>query len=266
MGVAIFSEEAWAESWDRRSALIEHLTPVLLGALAPVPGERIVDVGTGLAPIGIAAARAVEPSGTVHAVDISAPILGRARSRAAKAGVSNLHFHELDAETAAIPGAPFDAAASLLGVMFFADPVAAFSNIRQHLVPGGRVAFLAWAEPAANPLLAEVLLDGFADGGLVHADRDSFSLSRGSRFTAVVEAAGFQSVQIARRELVARVSAPAVFDELLFDVYRVADERRPAARLHVQEAMRASVTSRGIMVPLAVHVATARNGRSRLEG
>lgn len=177
-----------------------------------------------------------------------------------------MHFHELDAETAAIPGAPFDAAASLLGVMFFVDPVAAFANVRRQLLPGRRVAFLTWAEPPAHPLLAEVLLVGFVDGGLVHGERGSFSLSSAGRFADVLEGAGFEDVRIARRELVTTVPAPAVFDELLLDVYRVAGTRKPAARLHVQKALRASETSRGIVVPLAVHVATASCGRSPLEG
>lgn len=262
----MFSRETWAESWERRAPLVEHLVPLAMQSLRPAAGKRVLDVGTGLAPLAIAVARTVAPGGVVHAVDVSPAILARARRRARDAGVSNLHFHELDAEATSSPGGPFDAAVSLLGVMFFANPVRAFANVRQQLRPGGRAMFVTWAESSANPLLAEVMLDRFAPGGLVHDTAGSFSMSDDGRLESLLTLAGFDDVAITRAETSATMVADVLFDELLLDVYHVPGERRPAARLHVQETLRAFESSRGIVVPLAINIATARNGPSLAEG
>ncbi len=82
-------------------------------------------------------------------LDISAPMLEVARSRAEAAGLRNLTFHEADAQTAALPG-DRDAVFSRFGVMFFADPAAAFGNLRRSLRPGGRLAFVCWRPLAEN--------------------------------------------------------------------------------------------------------------------
>ena len=254
----MFSEETWAESWERRALLIEPLVPLLMAELRPGPGEWILDVGAGLAPASIAAAAAVAPGGEVHAVDISAPVLARAQRRIGAANVGNVHVHQLDAEHSVVPGGPFDAAMSLLGVMFFDDPVAAFANVRAQLRPGGRVAFLAWAEPSANPLLAEVMLDRFVSHSLVWDERGSFSMADPVRLQRLLEGAGVTDVEIVRRELRAVVDESSLFDELLLDVYGVEEWQKPAARLHVQETLRVSKGFGGIEVSLAVNIATGR--------
>jgi SAM-dependent methyltransferase len=258
MMASFFQDEQWANSWERRAPLIEHLVPLLMDELRPVAGERILDVGTGLGPAAIAGAVAVAPGGEVHAVDISAPILARARRHAEMAAAANVHFHQGDAQRSRVPGGPFDAAMSLLGVMFFDDPVAAFANVRGQLREGGRFAFLTWAQPRANPLLAEVMLERFAPRPLVAGDWGSFSMSDPVRFARLLSEAGFAGVELARRELRVLVDETVLFDDLMLDVYGVAEERKPAARLHVQGTLRISKASRGISVPLAVNVATGQ--------
>ena len=84
-------------------------------------------------------------------VDISAPLLARAEARRAELGLDGVGFILADAQ--AHPFAPqgFDLVASRFGMMFFADPVAAFANMRRGLRPGGRIVFAAWAGPERNP-------------------------------------------------------------------------------------------------------------------
>jgi SAM-dependent methyltransferase len=94
--------------------------------------------------------QAVAASGAVVGLDISRPLLDVARRRAAESGAANVSFVEADAQIYAFAPATFDAVFSRFGVMFFADPPAAFANMRRALKPGGRLAFVCWRTPAEN--------------------------------------------------------------------------------------------------------------------
>jgi SAM-dependent methyltransferase len=87
----------------------------------------------------------------VLGLDISAPLVARAEERRRALGVGNLAFALGDAQVHRFEPARADLAASRFGVMFFADPVAAFRNLARGLRPGGRVVFVAWAGPEQNP-------------------------------------------------------------------------------------------------------------------
>src|SRR4029077_1752563 len=122
---------AWAEV---REPLERQLAPLgrrALAALAPQPGESVVDIGCGGGETALDLARAVAPDGTVVGIDLSAAVLAVAQ-RAAK-GCERVRFVHGDAPVFPSEPASFDAAFSRFGVMFFADPIAAFSNIRRSL-------------------------------------------------------------------------------------------------------------------------------------
>ncbi len=146
-----WNEPGLAASWPRRGESITTLTTApLLDLLALRPGERVLDVGCGGGLLAIEAARAVGLAGSVAGFDISEPLTQLATGRARDAGVENVTFTVGDAQTDAIAGGPFDALESQFGVMFFADPFAAFKNIRNHLKAGARVAFACWQPAALN--------------------------------------------------------------------------------------------------------------------
>jgi SAM-dependent methyltransferase len=130
---------------------------VLLAAAAPQPGERVLDVGCGFGTTTLELARAVGEQGRVVAFDVSEAMMARLRSRAAAEDVTNVVPHVGDAQTDELPGAYFDLVASRYGVMFFDDPVAAFTNIRASLRPDGRVAFVCWQPLAVNEFMAAPL-------------------------------------------------------------------------------------------------------------
>jgi len=95
-------------------------------------------------------ARAVGEDGRVVAVDISEPMLKVARQHIAESGLRNVTLRLGDAQSFAFEPATFDIATSRMGVMFFAEPVTAFRNIRGALKPGGRLVFACWAPLAEN--------------------------------------------------------------------------------------------------------------------
>ena len=139
----------WADLQDRIDRQIRPLGLAAMERLAPASGEQVLDVGCGCGDTSLELARRVGPEGGVLGLDISAPMLEVARGRAEAAGARNLAFHEADAQTAALPGGR-DAVFSRFGVMFFADPTAAFANLRSALRPGGRLGFVCWRPLAEN--------------------------------------------------------------------------------------------------------------------
>ncbi len=117
-------------------------------------GERAIDVGCGCGQTSLQLAEAVGASGSVLGVDISGPMLGRARERASAAGLAQVRFAQGDAQAHAFELGTADLVFSRFGVMFFADPPAAFANLLRALRPGGRLCFVCWQELGRNPWMA----------------------------------------------------------------------------------------------------------------
>lgn len=147
----------WSEdggpSWVRDEAIYDRmLTPfneALVGALAPQAGERVLEIGCGFGSTAFAiAARGA----AVHGVDISPPMIERARARAEAMGAAAT-FAVGDAQEDDL-GGPYDAVTSRFGVMFFADPVRAFTNIGRATRPGGRLVFVCWRTLDRNPWMS----------------------------------------------------------------------------------------------------------------
>lgn len=151
--------EQWAgdmgREWSRRAVSLDRqLAPAGeagMRVLAPKPGERILDLGCGSGATTEALSAAVAPGGRVTGADISADQIAVARSRPGNAGAD---FVIGDAATHAFEAASYDALFSRFGCMFFADPVAAFTNLRRALKPGARAVLVAWREIGMNPWAA----------------------------------------------------------------------------------------------------------------
>lgn len=141
---------SWAELSDMLDRLLEPFVPLLLDEIGPVAGRRILDVGCGAGALTLAAAKR---GAFGVGVDISAPLIEAARARAGRPGVATVEFVEGDAQTHRFDAPGFDALISRFGVMFFADPVAAFRNLRSAVRPGARLACLAWRAAAENDFM-----------------------------------------------------------------------------------------------------------------
>jgi SAM-dependent methyltransferase len=137
--------QGWAKQRDKRDRDHAALTKALLELAVPQNGECVLDIGCGSGTTTMALAERVGPTGRVLGIDISAPMLAVARSRAASQ--KTVELVEADATDYAFEPHSFDLAFSQLGVMFFADPVAAFTNIHGALKPGARLVFCCWRHP-----------------------------------------------------------------------------------------------------------------------
>lgn len=188
--------DAWVEHAEHYDATLAPFGEAAITALAPAAGERIVDIGCGSGATTLRLAQLVDP-GEVTGVDLSVSMLGLAHRRSADAGITNVRFEVGDVAVGDIPGAPFDAAFSRFGVMFFADPVRAFARIGDSLVPGGRLAFVCYDTPAANPFITAPVGAASRVLDLTPPPLDApgpFSLAECDRTCALLASAGFDDV------------------------------------------------------------------------
>lgn len=131
----------WAASTDRTEGRDSALHRLFFEAAAIEETDRVLDVGCGAGETTVLAARQAS-RGHVVGLDLSRPMLERARADQARTGLTNLRFEEGDAQVHPLGDGEFDVAISQFGIMFFADPVAAFANIGRALRPGGRLVFV----------------------------------------------------------------------------------------------------------------------------
>jgi SAM-dependent methyltransferase len=245
---------------------LEPLGTAAMAALAPRPGEHILDIGCGAGTTAIQLTRAVAPDGTVIGIDTSAFVLAIARETT---GVrARLRFVEADAQNFPFEPDTFDAAFSRFGVMFFADPIAAFLNIRRSLKPNGRLAFVCWRafadnlldlvpfRAAATHLPPQPVFDAEAPG--------PFSLADPNRIQSSLAQAGFSDIKISAHDAIvgcgdldavmAVVSKVGALGKILRESPDLGDTVLPAVR----SALAAYAGPQGVQLPAATWIVTAR--------
>lgn len=259
-----WNDAYWTSLWRKREALTDNLTADLLLHLDAKRGERILDIGSGGGKVSLALAELVGPEGRVVGADISAPLVGLARERAQEAVVANADFVLADAQSASLAGAPFSAAVSQLGVMFFDEPVTAFANIRQQVADGGRLAFACWRSIDRNPWALGHAIGAYAPPPPTPAAGKSqtgpFTLGDFERTAGILEAAGWGQPQAAPYERIVTVDRSALFDEGQLVLNGVSEENLPAARDAVERHLARFARTDGLLdVPVAYFVVTANS-------
>ncbi|GAA3388855.1 class I SAM-dependent methyltransferase [Streptomyces roseoviridis] len=189
----------WARHQDRWNAVNEGFNEPLLTATSITGDCHTLDLGCGAGQTTrLAALRA--PEGRALGLDLSAPMLAEARTRAAVEGVANVSFVQGDAQVHPFEEAAFDAAISRYGVMFYTDPEKAFANIGRALRPGGRLAFICPSAPELNGwVTAMTSLEGILPTGDFRTPGDGpgmFSLSAPERVRSVLIAAGYTDITV----------------------------------------------------------------------
>lgn len=146
--------QGWQESWAHRERYVQPASDRLVELAQLKPGDRVLDIATGLGEPAVTAARRVGPSGQVVATDQAPGMIARGRERAVTLGLNNIEFIETDAETLAVGDRKFDAAVCRMGMMFVPDLDAAARRLAQLLVPGGRFATAVWGRSEKVPMIS----------------------------------------------------------------------------------------------------------------
>ncbi|MGW2675898.1 class I SAM-dependent methyltransferase [Streptomyces sp. NPDC001436] len=194
----------WADHQERWDAVNDGFNEPLLGAAGIGPGARVLDIGCGAGRTTRLAARLAAArggDGSAQGLDLSAPLLARARASALAEGVGNAVFTRGDAQVHPFAPGSFTHAISRYGVMFFADPLAAFTHVAEALRPGGRLAFVAPAEAGASEWMQAIrALDGILPVGDFAAPGSPgmFSLADPAATEALLRSAGFTGVSAVR--------------------------------------------------------------------
>jgi SAM-dependent methyltransferase len=202
-------------------------------------------------------------------------MLERARQRVGSAGIeARIEWRLDDAQTAAFEADGFDLVFSRFGVMFFADPVTAFTNLRRALRRGGRLAFVCWQSREKNPwMLAPAIAAAqhvaFPPPPPLHAP-GPFAFGDATHVRGILERAGFADVVHEAVNGPMRLAGDSVDEalELCLQVGPVGAalrEARPSdeGRARVIDAVRKVIesfeTPRGIEAEAGAWIVTARN-------
>jgi SAM-dependent methyltransferase len=245
---------------------------VALAAHTPVPGDRALDIGCGFGDTTRRLAELVG-DGEVVGVDVAEPFLEVAREEAAAAGVGNVDFRVGDVQVADL-GGPYDYVFSRMGVMFFANPVAALRNVREAMRPGGRFCAVVWRRKLDNSWVweAEQVVEKYLD----HPEESDeptcgpgpFSMANADTVTDQLAIAGFESIELLRSDLPLRMGM-TLHDaaELTMalgpagEVLRLwgdrAGEIRPTIAAEIRAALARFETEDGVLAPSSTWVVSA---------
>ena len=143
--------DIWVERQNAMDTMLSPLGEAALNKLNLNEGENVLDIGCGCGHTTLNIAKRISPDGQVTGLDISEPMLKRAKESANEMSISNASFNCVNVQTDDIGEEVYSAAFSRFGVMFFEDPIAAFRNINKSLITGASLSFVCWQSPALNP-------------------------------------------------------------------------------------------------------------------
>jgi len=180
---------------DHDSELRAH-NERLRAAAGGAPGDHVLDVGCGAGQSTRDAARAAAP-GRVLGIDVSAPMLERARRLTGAEQLDNVAYEHGDAQVHPFAPGRYDLAISRFGTMFFSDPVAAFTNVARALRVSARLVLLVWQTRQRNEWATTIdtALSGAARPPAPAKTADPFSLGDRAATERVLERAGFRGIR-----------------------------------------------------------------------
>jgi SAM-dependent methyltransferase len=227
-------------------------------------GDRVLDIGCGTGQSTREAARAAA-AGSALGVDTSAPMLERARQLSDDEGLANITFQQADAQVHPFPPTRFDLCISRFGTMFFADPVAAFTNIGSALRPAARLVLLVWQQRDRNEW-ATTIRQTLTGAAATPRGPDPFSLADPTLTEGILAAAGFAEVSftdVHEPVYYGPDSATALdavlrllkYDDLLADLDAAAAEQ---ARTRLRTTIDAHDTDGGVYFDSRAWIVTAR--------
>lgn len=259
--------KAWVNVEDYIDRMMEPLSSVAIDAVNAKAGDRIIDIGCGCGSTSFSLGAT---GADVWGVDISTTMIDRANEK--DKGAGNVAFSVSDAASQQYTP-DHTVVFSRFGVMFFADPVQAFANIRTALVPGGRLVFLCWQLPAANPWLsiAGAALQPFQPADAPPPDPEApgpFRFGVPEYTHEVLGSAGFSNIEM--QSVVRDIHLGDTIEELMRFQSNIGplsglletlhESRHEEATAAVRDAFAAKADSKGINLEASTWLVTATNG------
>ena len=206
--------QAWDGPLFDRFLRFRHIVTTGLGAhgelalelFPPKPGQRVLDIGCGFGDTTQRIAGLVGPQGEAVGVDAAERFIEAAQQDAQAAGVANARFAVADIETTSFEER-FDQAFSRMGTMFFANPVWALRNVREALVPGGRLVMVVWRRRIDNDWLyrAQTIVEGIVERPEEYDEPTCgpgpFSMADADTTSEVLLHSGFRDVSLRRVDI-----------------------------------------------------------------
>ena len=232
--------DSWTRNQQKLDAVLAPVSDQVLKDADIRPTDNVLDVGCGCGDTTLAIAARLK-TGRAIGADISAPMLARAKDRAGSTKLP-IEFIQADVATYSLEPGTVDLVFSRFGVMFFADPTAAFANIRKSLSANGRLTFACWRDMTENDWMFRPLAAALAHitppeppapgapGPFAFADPD--------RVRAILEGAGFKNITITPFDTKLTLGAPgaaASNDSALADALHFLTEIGPFSRLMADE-------------------------------
>ncbi len=274
--------EAWNGVLYERFVAYRHLVVAGIAAHGdeairgepPEPGDRVLDVGCGFGDSTRQLAATVGPRGFVLGVDVASRFVEAARVEAAAAGVSNARFEVADVEVAEF-SERFDYAFARFGTMFFANPVAAFRNVRRALEPGSRFVCIVWRRKLDNPWLhvaeeiVKPLVEEPEETDEARCGPGPFSQANADTLSGQLLSAGFGEITLRRSDLPIRIGRDldeAVAFNLAIgpaaEAVRLAGDDAAAVRPQLEELLRDALarfqTHDGLRAASSTWIVTSR--------
>lgn len=155
--------------------------------------DHVLDIGCGTGQTTREAARTAV-AGSALGVDVSAPMLERARRLSDEQGPPNVTYQQADAQVHPFPPMQFDLCISRFGTMFFTDPLAAFTNIGRALRPAARLVLLVWQDRDRNEWASVIRGSLTGTSAAPASGPNAFSLADPSSTEDILVEAGFTDV------------------------------------------------------------------------
>jgi SAM-dependent methyltransferase len=245
---------------------------VAMEAHPPRPGDRALDIGCGFGDTTRRLAELVGDGGEAVGIDVAEPFVELAREEASATGVDNVEFRLGDVQVAEL-GGPYDYVFSRMGVMFFANPVAALRNIRAAMRPGGRLTVVVWRRKLDNPWVWEA--EQVVEQYLEHPEETEeptcgpgpFSMANADTVTEQLRIAGFEAIELRRSDLPMPMGTLDNAVDLTMaigpagEVLRLwgdrAEEIRPRIASEIGAALKQFETEDGVRAPASTWIVSA---------
>lgn len=215
--------EGWSKWWPAIERGAGFASVALADAIGVKPGQRILDVSTGIGEPAVTLAGLVGPDGSIVATDQSAGMLALADERIKKEGLSNIELVEVDTEALDLPENEFDGAVCRWGLMFLPDLQAGLQAIRRSLKPGAKFAAAVWGRPDQVPFMSLPMAVGqqVLDPKPAPPPADApnvFSLGGDGTLQSALQTAGFKDVEANTLEILFDLESPQEYCEFLGDL------------------------------------------------